>query len=74
MKIEGYGSRSISQRHGSADPDPHQNVMDPQHCKSGSILAAKMVSITPSPSVTSSANREPCLLAIYKICHQLVRV
>jgi hypothetical protein len=34
-KIEGsgsyFGSRSISQRHGSADPDPHQNVMDPQH-------------------------------------------
>jgi hypothetical protein len=25
------GSRSISQRHGSADPDPHQNVMDPEH-------------------------------------------
>ena len=23
---------SISQRHGSADPDPHQNVMDPEHC------------------------------------------
>jgi hypothetical protein len=21
-----------SQRHGSADPDPNQNVMDPQHC------------------------------------------
>ncbi len=32
MKIEGSGSGSISQRHGSADPDPHQNVMDPQHC------------------------------------------
>ncbi len=34
MKIEGSGSgsRSISQRHGSADPDPHQNVMDPEHC------------------------------------------
>jgi hypothetical protein len=41
MKIEGsesaFGSGSesgsISQRHGSADPDPdpHQNVMDPQH-------------------------------------------
>ncbi len=29
-KIEGSGS--ISQRHGSADPDPHQNVMDPQDC------------------------------------------
>jgi hypothetical protein len=33
MKIEGTGSGLISQRHGSADPDPdpHQNVMDPQH-------------------------------------------
>jgi hypothetical protein len=29
-KIEGSGS--ISQRHGSADPDPPENVMDPQHC------------------------------------------
>jgi hypothetical protein len=26
------GSESISQRHGSEDPDPHQNVMDPEHC------------------------------------------
>jgi hypothetical protein len=28
------GSGSISQRHGSADPDPDltQNVLDPQHC------------------------------------------
>ncbi len=26
------GSGSTSQRHGSADPDPHQNVMDPEHC------------------------------------------
>jgi hypothetical protein len=25
------GSGSISQRHGSPDPDPPQNVMDPQH-------------------------------------------
>jgi len=32
MKIEGSESGSVSQRHGSADPDPHQNVMDPQHC------------------------------------------
>jgi hypothetical protein len=34
MKIEGSASGSesgsISQRYGSADPDPHQNVMDPQ--------------------------------------------
>jgi hypothetical protein len=27
----GSGSESISQRLGSADPDPPQNVMDPQH-------------------------------------------
>ncbi len=31
----GYASGSISQRHGSADPDPYpdppENVMDPQH-------------------------------------------
>jgi len=26
------GSGSISQRQGSADPDPQQNVLDPQHC------------------------------------------
>ncbi len=26
------GSGSISQKHGSADPDPHQNIMDPEHC------------------------------------------
>jgi hypothetical protein len=41
MKIEGSesGSGFISQRHGSADPnpdpDPHQIVMDPQHCYAG---------------------------------------
>ncbi len=28
----GVGSGSISQRYGSADPDPQQNVTDPQHC------------------------------------------
>jgi hypothetical protein len=32
------GSESISQRHGSADPDPHQNVMDPQHCQKVFVL------------------------------------
>ncbi len=32
-KIAGFGSGSISQRHGSADldPDPQQNVMDSEH-------------------------------------------
>jgi hypothetical protein len=28
----GSGSGSISQRYGSPDPDPRQNVTDPQHC------------------------------------------
>jgi hypothetical protein len=30
----GSGSESIGQRYGSGDPepDPHQNVTDPQHC------------------------------------------
>jgi hypothetical protein len=32
----GSGSGSISQRHGSPDQDPHQNVMDPEHCLVGS--------------------------------------
>jgi hypothetical protein len=35
MRIAGSESGSINNRHGSADPnsepDPHQNVMDPQH-------------------------------------------
>ena len=33
-KIAGSGSESgsICQRHGSANPDLYQNVMDPQHC------------------------------------------
>ncbi len=28
----GTGSGSVSERYGSADPDPHQNVTDLQHC------------------------------------------
>jgi pimeloyl-ACP methyl ester carboxylesterase len=40
------GSRYISQRHGSADPDPnpHQKVMDPQHCSQGyTVIAPDML-------------------------------
>ncbi len=36
MKIAGSGAGSgfgsIGNKHGSADPDPYQNVTDPQHC------------------------------------------
>jgi hypothetical protein len=35
IKVKDENSRiripGISQRHGSADPDPHQTAMDPQH-------------------------------------------
>jgi hypothetical protein len=33
-KISGSGDGSgfVSQMYGSADPDPYQNVTDPQHC------------------------------------------
>jgi hypothetical protein len=37
-KIAGSGSRSTSHRHGSADPDPHQNAMDPEHCKQDHLV------------------------------------
>ncbi len=30
-KIAGPKSGSVSQKYGSADPDPDQNVSDPQH-------------------------------------------
>jgi hypothetical protein len=36
------GSGSISQMHGSADPDPHQNVMDPEHWLKTLNLTVKM--------------------------------
>ncbi len=31
-KFAGFGSGSISKRHGYADTDPYQKVTDPQHC------------------------------------------
>ncbi len=52
MKVndEIEGSGSISQRHGSADPDPDppQNDMNPQHCFKDDIPAA--VGPTKAPS------------------------
>ncbi len=32
------GSGSISQTHGSADPDPRHNVMDPEHCTESALV------------------------------------
>ncbi len=53
-KIAGSGSASgsgyISQRHGSADPDPdpHQNFMDPQQC----IFSIQQDLLLPSCQIT----------------------
>jgi hypothetical protein len=52
MKIEGSGS--ISQRHGSADPDPdpHQNDMDPQHwCRREEVRADLELVLAHEPGV-----------------------
>jgi hypothetical protein len=42
------GSRFINQRHGSEDPDPdpHQNVMDPQHWLQGGTYLTRVPYIT----------------------------
>jgi hypothetical protein len=32
------GAGSISQRYGSENPDPHQNVTDPQHCPQKTLV------------------------------------
>jgi hypothetical protein len=52
-KIAGFGSGSISQRHGSADPDPHQNVMDPEHCATLCITSVQDPHWSQSVSETS---------------------
>jgi hypothetical protein len=51
MKIEGSGPGSISPRHGSADPDPdpRQNVMDPQHWKKYSKTLGHELVLNASP-------------------------
>jgi hypothetical protein len=41
----GVGSRSIGQRSGSADPDPHQNVTDPQHWQVDTHIEAPSMQI-----------------------------
>ncbi len=58
-KIAGPGSASgsISQRHGSADPDPdpHQTVMDPEHWYKAIPLAGSVLTLP----------RQPCSLASF---------
>jgi hypothetical protein len=57
IKIEGSaaGSGSISQRHGSADSDPHHNVMDPQHL----LQAHRVILSACSPFFKAVLRRNP---------------
>jgi hypothetical protein len=43
MKIAGSRAGSVSQRYGSTDPDPYQNVMDPQQ------WTKQRISVPPPP-------------------------
>jgi hypothetical protein len=49
----GFGSRSgsISHRYESADPDSHQNVTDPQHCRTNESGIHKTVPVTEKPEI-----------------------
>jgi hypothetical protein len=40
--VSGFGS--VSQGYGSADPDPHPNVTDPQHCLQFAFLESLVLS------------------------------
>jgi hypothetical protein len=69
-KIGGSGSESISQRYRSADtdPDPHQNVMDLQHCLPvnstagiDAYLAMRRPVLPGSPENTPTQRRRPRL-------------
>ncbi len=46
LKVNGKRSRIRvrirSQRYGSADPEPYQNVTDPEHCIKASYFSAKL--------------------------------
>ncbi len=72
-------SGSISQRHGSADPDPHQNVMDPQHwfppiSPIHVRLRHKMAYVrsVPAPAVISPVHGA-AILIYYLVCLVLPR-
>jgi hypothetical protein len=65
MKIEGFGSGSesgsISQRHGSADPDPHQNG---QHCQKVvekfAYLVVQRIDLGMGEKVSGNKNNKNC--------------
>jgi hypothetical protein len=66
-KIGGHGS--ISQRHRSLDPDPHHNVMDPQHCFVGMSSTS---TCTPFPPSANTA-RVSIFLTSLPLLHLLLK-
>jgi hypothetical protein len=70
------GSGSISQRYWSEDPDldpnPHQNVMDPLHCRTHSNIDQLATTLQKTPYITKDVlryKRPPtlCKTAYFKI-------
>jgi hypothetical protein len=62
------GSGSISQRHGSADPDPQQNVRDPEHWFLGlpapDLLVRGMPGPDKDPSILSHKGVEQTVIML----------
>jgi hypothetical protein len=67
-KKAGSGSESISQRHGSADPDPQQNVMDPKHHEALLISTISDVHITPALSLFIFSHKISYAILIQALC------
>jgi hypothetical protein len=71
----GYESGSITQSHGSADPDPLQNVMDPEHWSNLTVpiffCRRKLCQIVP---YLSSIFAEGILVKLYRTSLQYLRI
>jgi hypothetical protein len=52
----GVGSGSVSQRYGSADPDPHRNITDPQHFSFVYRLLSYLCNHLKSEAVSASSS------------------
>ncbi len=61
-----YGSGSISQRHWSADPDPdpHQNVMDPEHSSQSVFMV-----LLHNGGFCNGCMAKRCLHVSQEMCH-----